>query len=77
VSPPAGVAIGNDVYCSEVDDCERDGMLTLTVNSAALPKGAKRATVRVYAPQTDKTKTITVTISSGPGKTGVPGIVKN
>ena len=76
VSPAAGVAIANDVYCSTGDQCERDGKLTLTVNPSGLRNGSQRATVRVYSPQTKDTQTITVTIASV-GKTGVPGIVKN
>jgi hypothetical protein len=76
VSPTAGVAIANDVYCSAGDQCERDGKLTLTVNPSGLRSGSQRATVRVYSPQTSETQTITVTIASV-GKTGVPGIVKN
>jgi Viral BACON domain len=76
VMPPAGVAIGNDVYCSGGDECERDGTITLSVNPGALGSGAKRATVRIFAPQTNETQTITVTIAAV-GKTGVAGIVKN
>ena len=76
VSPPAGVAIANDVYCSTGEQCERDGKLTLAVNPGALRSGSQRATVRVYSPQTNESQTITVTIASV-GKTGVPGIIKN
>jgi hypothetical protein len=76
VSPAAGVAIANDVYCSAGDQCERDGKLTLTVDPSGLRSGSQRATVRVSSPQTNDTQTITVTIASV-GKTGVPGIVKN
>lgn len=76
LSPPAGVAIANDVYCSAGDQCERDGKLTLTVNPGGLRGGSQRATVRVYSPQTNDTRTIAVTIASV-GKTGVPGIVRN
>ncbi|HUS83437.1 MAG TPA: hypothetical protein VM013_09320 [Dehalococcoidia bacterium] len=76
VSPSAGVALGSDVYCDAGAQCERDGKLTLTVTPGALRGGAKRATVRVFSPQTNDTQTITVSIASV-GKTGVPGIVRN
>jgi hypothetical protein len=75
ISPPAGVALGNDVYCAGAS-CERDAKITLSVNPNALGSGSKRATVKVYSPQSDETQTITVTISAL-GKTGIPGIVKN
>lgn len=76
LSPPAGVALANDVYCADADDCERDGALTLTVNPAGLTSGSRRASVRVYSPQTNESQTITVTIASTE-HTGVPGIVKH
>jgi hypothetical protein len=75
LSPPAGVAIANDVYCA-VGECERDGLLTLTVNPSAMGSGNQRATIRIYSPQTGESKTITVT-TGAPGKIGVPGIIKN
>lgn len=77
LSPPAGVAIANDVYCSAGDQCQRNGKLTLTVNPGGLrSSGNQRATVRIYSPQTNETQTITVT-TGAPGKIGVPGIVKH
>jgi hypothetical protein len=76
LSPPAGVAIGNDAYCLAGDACQRSGTLKITVNTSAMPSGTKRATIRVYAPQTNETQTISVSIASI-GKTGVPGIVRN
>jgi hypothetical protein len=76
LSPPAGVAIGNDVYCLAGNACQRSGTLKIAVNTSALPSGTKRATIRVYTPQTNDTQTITVSIASI-GKTGVPGIVRN
>ena len=75
VSPPAGVALGSDVYCSD-PACQRNGTLTLSIDPAALPSGARRATVRVFSPQTGQTQTITVTIASTV-KVGVPGMTKN
>ena len=61
------------------DACERGGTLKVTINKAAMPKGTKRATIRIYSPQTNESQTITVAVgaASGPAKMGVPGIVKN
>jgi Viral BACON domain len=77
LSPPAGVAIGNDMYCLAGGACERGGTLKVTINRAVMPSGTKRATIRIYSPQTGESQTITVGLSSGPAKMGVPGIIKN
>ncbi len=76
ISPSAGVALGSDVACTAGANCVRDGKLTLTVNSAQLPKGAAQATVTISAPQTGEKRTLNVTASSS-GKTGLPGVTKN
>jgi hypothetical protein len=74
LSPPAGVALANDVDCG--GDCTRDAELTLTLNPSALSSGSRRASVRVYSPQTNESQTIVVTIAAI-GKTGVPGVVRH
>ena len=76
VSTAAGVAIGSDVFCAAGAACKRDGVITLTVNPASLPRSNQRATVRIIAPQTGETQTITVTISSSI-RMGLPGVAKN
>ena len=75
VSPPAGVALGSDVFCSDAQ-CERDAKLTLTVNPSLLPNGGASATVTISTPQTDEKQKITVTVSSVT-KTGLPGVTTN
>ena len=76
VSPMAGVAVGPELPCSPGAPCEREAKLTVTINTAALPKGTQTAKVRVSSPASDETQTITVTIASLT-KLGAPGLAKN
>ncbi len=49
MSPPAGVAIGNDLKCVGSDACP-DGTLTITINPTLLPASRASGTIRLSSP---------------------------